>query len=84
MAYQICTKMPRDSVGHPCPHVAESIYRIHFVILVTESARLHTTVTNRGPFHMRTFFFQQRSTLLKFYFVASYLVLIEELIRAVV
>ncbi|ACF52483.1 hypothetical protein Smal_2783 [Stenotrophomonas maltophilia R551-3] len=33
---------------------------------------------------MRTFFFQQRSTLLKFYFVACYLVLIEELIRAVV
>lgn len=33
---------------------------------------------------MRTFFSQQRSTLLKFYFVASYLVLIEELIRAVV
>ncbi len=33
---------------------------------------------------MRTFFSQQRGTLLKFYFVASYVVLIEELIRAAV
>ena len=54
------------------------------MILVTESAELHTILTNRGPFHMRTFFSQQRLTLLKFYFVASYLVLIEELIRAAV
>ena len=52
------------------------------MILVTESVQLHTTVTNRGPFHLRTFFSQQRGTLLKFYFGASYLVLIEELIRA--
>lgn len=54
------------------------------MILVTESAELHTIVINRGPFHMRTFFSQQRGTLLKFYFVASYVVLIEELIRAAV
>jgi len=54
------------------------------VILVTESAGLHTTIINRGPFHMRTFFSHQRSTLLKFYFVASYLILIEELVRAAV
>jgi|HigsolmetaGSP14D_1036242.scaffolds.fasta_scaffold82532_1 hypothetical protein len=53
-----------------------------FVILVTKSAWLHTIVTNRGPFHMRTFQPPQRSTLLKFYFAACYLVLIEELIRA--
>lgn len=31
---------------------------------------------------MRTSFPLQRSTLLKFYFVASYLVLLEELVRA--
>ncbi|KOQ68968.1 transcriptional regulator [Stenotrophomonas maltophilia] len=52
------------------------------MILVTKSAWLHTIVTNRGPFHMRTFQPPQRSTLLKFYFAACYLVLIEELIRA--
>ena len=50
--------------------------------LVTKSGALHTTVTNRGPFHMRTSLPLQRSTLLKFYFVASYLVLFEELVRA--
>lgn len=33
---------------------------------------------------MRTFFSQQRWMLLKFYFVASYLILIEELVRAAV
>lgn len=33
---------------------------------------------------MRTFLPHQRSTLLKFYFVGCYLILIEELIRAAV
>ncbi|AVJ33935.1 MAG: transcriptional regulator [Stenotrophomonas indicatrix] len=50
--------------------------------LVTKSAALHTIVINRGPFHMRTSLPLQRSTLLKFYFAASYVVLIEELVRA--
>lgn len=82
MAHQICTKMPRRAVRLPAITSLRPFSESPFVTLVTELAELHTTVTNRGPFHMRTFFSQQRWTLLKFYFVASYLVLIEELIRA--
>jgi len=34
-----------------------------------------------GPFHMRTYLYQ-RPSLLKYYFLASYVILVEELVRA--
>lgn len=50
-------------------------------MLVTTLSLFHTTYTLGGSFHMRTFLYQ-RPSLLKFYFVASYVVLVEEVVRA--